>query len=169
MGHENTFHDDVTDPEIVRRELLGQATRVAERLRRAGLTARTVSLKLRYSDFRTITRSRTLSEPTDVARRIYDEIRDVYEQVARPGDRIRLVGVRAEQLDDADNRAVALWDADEGWREAERTVDQAAQRFGRGAIGPASLLRKPGAKRATVSDPRTEAASRGTLPGHPPD
>ncbi|PPF71367.1 DNA polymerase IV [Clavibacter michiganensis] len=169
MGHENTFHDDVTDPEIIRRELLGQATRVAERLRRAGLTARTVSLKLRYSDFRTITRSRTLSEPTDVARRIYDEIRDVYEQVARPGDRIRLVGVRAEQLDDADSRPVALWDVDEGWREAERTVDQAAQRFGRGAIGPASLLRRPGAKGATVSDPRTEAAARGILPGHPPD
>ncbi|RII92670.1 DNA polymerase IV, partial [Clavibacter californiensis] len=46
---------------------------------------------------------------------------------------------------------------------------QAAARFGRGAIGPASLLRKPGAKRATVSDPRTEAAARGTLPRHPPD
>jgi DNA polymerase-4 len=77
------------------------------------------------------------------------------------------VGVRAEQLDDADNRAVALWDADEGWREAERTVDQAAARFGRGAIGPASLLQRPGAQGTTAADPRSKASRRDNLPGQP--
>jgi DNA polymerase-4 len=143
MGHENTFEIDVVDPERVRRELLGQSDRVAVRLRRAGLEARTVALKLRYADFTTITRSRTLAEPTDLGRRIYEEIRDVYEGVRKPGDRIRLVGVRAEQLVDAGGSALSLWDPDEDWRVAERAVDAASERFGRGALRPASLVKRP--------------------------
>ncbi len=143
MGHENTFGADVTDPERVRRELLGQADRVAVRLRKAGYTARTVSLKLRYADFTTITRSRTLGEPTDLARRIYEEVRDIYDGVRRPSDRIRLVGVRAEHLVDASGNQLSLWDPDEDWREAERAVDAASMRFGRGVVKPASLMSRP--------------------------
>ncbi|WP_108250148.1 DNA polymerase IV [Planctomonas deserti] len=143
MGHENTFGVDVVDPERVRRELLGQADRVAVRLRRAGFEARTVALKLRYADFTTITRSRTLAEPTDLGRRIYEEVRDIYEGVRKPGDRVRLVGVRGEQLVEAGGAALSLWDPDEGWRVAERTVDAATERFGRGAVRPASLVKPP--------------------------
>ncbi|MFD3446256.1 DNA polymerase IV [Microbacteriaceae bacterium 4G12] len=143
MGHENTFGIDVVDPERVRRELLGQADRVAVRLRRAGFEARTVALKLRYADFTTITRSRTLAEPTDLGRRIYEEVRDIYEGVRKPGDRVRLVGVRGEQLVEAGGAALSLWDPDEGWRVAERTVDAASERFGRGAVRPASLVKPP--------------------------
>jgi DNA polymerase IV len=149
MGHENTFGTDVVDPERVRRELLGQAERVGVRLRRAGFEARTVALKLRYADFTTITRSRTLAEPTDLGRRIYEEVRDVYEGVRKPGDRIRLVGVRAEQLVEAGGTALSLWDPDEGWRVAERAVDAAVERFGRGALRPASLVKPPPAQETT--------------------
>ncbi|WP_173924246.1 DNA polymerase IV [Agromyces sp. Marseille-P2726] len=154
IGHENTFGHDLTDPAEIRRELLRLSDRVAVRLRKAGLVGRTVTLKLRYGDFRTITRSRTLSEPTDVARRIYDEASDALAELIGDGERVRLIGVRAEQLRPSDDGAL-LWDPDEDWRDAERTIDEVTAKFGRGAVRPATLLRPGG-------DARTER-------DHPPD
>jgi len=139
VGHEVTFETDVSDAEILRRELLRQADAVAVRLRRGGWVARTVVLKLRYSDFATITRSRTIGEPTDLGRRIYEEVRGIYDALGAH-DRVRLIGVRAEQLAPAGDQAMSLWDEDESWRETERAVDGVAERFGRGALRPASLL-----------------------------
>ena len=144
IGHENTFEVDVADADQLRRELLRLAGRVGERLRRHGMVGRTVALKVRFSDFRTITRSRTLAEPTNVGRRLFEEAWDVFESIgidlrATP---IRLIGVRAEQLLDAGGDALALWDPDEEWRETERTLDAVSARFGRGVIGPASLVRR---------------------------
>ena len=71
IGAEETFATDVDDPEVIRRELLRLSGRTARGLRAAGAVARTVAVKLRLADFTTITRSRTLPEPTDVAREIY--------------------------------------------------------------------------------------------------
>jgi DNA polymerase-4 len=144
VGHETTFEYDVTDPAVVRRELLRMSDQVAVRLRRAGLVGRTVVLKLRFGDFTTITRSRTLPDHTDLARRIYDEVVDIYRIVDRPSSRIRLVGVRMEQLAPSSEAAIALWDTAEGWREAEDAMDAVATRFGRGLVRPAALVRKPG-------------------------
>ena len=140
VGHEVTFEVDIADAGVLRRELFRQANQVAVRLRAAGLVGRTVVLKLRYSDFSTITRSRTLPEPTDLGRRIYEEVRASYDALgAHP--LVRLIGVRVEQLVPRDGQALGLWDEDDPWREAERTVDNVSERFGRGALGPASLLR----------------------------
>jgi DNA polymerase-4 len=144
VGHEVTFEYDVTDPAQIRRELLRMSDEVAVRLRRAGLVGRTVVLKLRFGDFSTITRSRTLQEHTDLARRIYDEVADIYGAVDRPGARIRLVGVRMEQLAPAADAAIGLWETAEGWREAEGAMDAVASRFGRGLVRPATLVDKPG-------------------------
>jgi DNA polymerase-4 len=105
---------------------------------------RTVVLKLRFGDFTTITRSRTLPEHTDLARRIYDEVVDVYASTGRESSRIRLVGVRMEQLVPASEAAIGLWETAEGWREAEDAMDAVASRFGRGLVRPATLLDKPG-------------------------
>lgn len=140
VGHEMTFETDVTDPEIVRRELLRMSNMVAVRLRRAGMRGRTVVLKLRFGDFTTITRSRTIREPTDLGRTIYEEVRAIYDGLGRHDARIRLVGVRAEQLQEAGAAQLGLWDESEGWRDAEETMDAATARFGRGAIRPARLL-----------------------------
>lgn len=139
VGHEVTFETDVTDGDLLRRELLRQSTQVAARLREARLAGRTVALKLRFSDFTTITRSRTLVEPTDLGRRIYDEVRSIYDALdnRRP---VRLIGVRVEQLT-GDEAQPALWDTDDSWREAERAIDGVADRFGRGALRPAALLK----------------------------
>ncbi|MFC9558163.1 DNA polymerase IV [Agromyces sp. NPDC056965] len=141
IGHEVTFGYDLTDLEQLRRELLRLSDDVAVRLRRAGVVGRTVVLKLRYGDFRTVTRSRTLGEPTDVARRIYDEASAALGELAVDGARIRLIGVRAEQLRPSGSGAM-LWDPDEEWREAERTIDEVTARFGRGAVRPASLVKR---------------------------
>jgi DNA polymerase-4 len=143
VGHEVTFEYDVTDQVVLKRELLRMSDQVAVRLRRAGLIGRTVVLKLRYGDFTTISRSRTIEEPTDLARRIYEEVLDVYAAVERPDARIRLIGVRMEQLVPAADAVLGLWDTDEGWREVEGTVDAVSDRFGRGFLGPAALVKPP--------------------------
>ncbi|WP_353814290.1 DNA polymerase IV [Agromyces sp. SYSU T00266] len=140
IGHETTFHHDLVAHDEIARELLRLATDVGVRLRRAGMLARTVTLKLRYGDFTTVTRSRTLAEPTDVARRIYEEALVPLGELVGDGRRIRLIGVRAEQLRHAGDGA-PLWDPDEGWRDAERTIDEVVRRFGRGAVRPAALVR----------------------------
>src|SRR6185437_9411242 len=90
------------------------------------------------------TRSRTLAEPTNVGRRLFEEAWDVFEALGLDlrSTPIRLIGVRAEQLADAGGDALALWDPDEEWREAERTLDAVSARFGRGTIGPASLVKR---------------------------
>lgn len=141
IGHETTFETDVTDPAVIHRTLLSLSDGVAVRLRRAGVQARTVSIKLRFEDFTTITRSRTLGEPTDVARRLYDEARSLYDGASEGGRPVRLIGVRGEQLSGA-VAALGLWDDDEAWRGAEHTVDAVSSKFGVGALRPAALLNK---------------------------
>ena len=167
IGHENTFGHDLVDPVEIRRELLRLSNNVAVRLRKAGLVGRTVTLKLRYGDFRTVTRSRTLGEPTDVARRIYDEASDALAELVGDGERVRLIGVRAEHLRPSGSGAM-LWDPDEEWRDAERTIDQVTAKFGKGAVRPATLVRPGGERRPERprtdpddDDPATAAAGWG--------
>ncbi|GAA2025149.1 DNA polymerase IV [Agromyces tropicus] len=161
IGHETTFHHDLVEHADIARELLRLATDVGVRLRRAGVLARTVTLKLRYGDFTTVTRSRTLAEPTDVARRIYEEALVPLADLVGDGRRVRLIGVRAEHLRPAGDGA-PLWDPDEEWRDAERTVDEVVRRFGRGAVRPAALVR-PAAESAapTVRDGGDEETPSG--------
>ncbi|NUT57453.1 MAG: DNA polymerase IV [Agromyces sp.] len=165
IGHENTFDHDLVDPVEIRRELLRLSNNVAVRLRKAGLVGRTVTLKLRYGDFRTVTRSRTLAEPTDVARRIYDEASDALGELIGDDERVRLIGVRAEHLRPSGSGAM-LWDPDEEWRDAERTIDQVAAKFGTGAVRPAALVRRAGERRPERTsrgpdDDDAEAAAAG--------
>ncbi|MGV8877099.1 MAG: DNA polymerase IV [Rhodoglobus sp.] len=140
IGHETTFEYDVLDADEIRAELLRLSGKVAVRLRSAGVVARTVVLKLRFDDFSTVTRSRTLPEPTDLGRTIYGTVRDVYQQFEQQGRPVRLVGVRGEQLVEPGSGALSLWDTTEGWRDAEEAMEAASARFGSGAVAPARLL-----------------------------
>jgi DNA polymerase IV len=141
ISAETTFDIDVDDPAVLRRTLLALADRVATRLRAAGLAGRTVAIKVRLADFRTLNRSRTLGGPTDVTKEIFDVSVALFEALA-PGDRIRLLGVRAEGLAAASGlaRQPALGDRERGWSDAERAADAAVARFGRSAVRPASLI-----------------------------
>jgi DNA polymerase-4 len=141
VGHEMTFEHDVTDVGRLRTEILRLSDQVAVRLRRSGSVGRTVVLKLRYTDFTTVTRSRTLAEPTNVGRRIYEEAVASFETLAAHGIRVRLIGVRVEHLSEGDGDGGGLWDPDDDWRGAERAVDSVSERFGRGSVLPASHLK----------------------------
>lgn len=151
VGHETTFETDVTDPVAVHRELLRLSDAVGARLRRAGVQARTVALKLRFEDFSTISRSRTLAEPTDLGKRIYDEARSLYDAASQDGRPVRLIGVRAEGLVGA-VAELGLWDDDEQWRGAEGAVDAIGSRFGAGVVRPAALLGETPRRRISGGD-----------------
>ncbi len=161
VGAEHTFDRDVDDPLVVRRELLRLAERVGERMRRAGLQGRTVSIKVRFADFTTITRARTLPGHTDVGNEIYAASRALYDALGLDRARLRLVGVRVEQLVPVGSapRQLALGERERGWREAERAADRAAARFGSGVVRPASLVPDPDAARADGA--RVDAARAG--------
>jgi DNA polymerase-4 len=148
IGAEVTFDADVADPLEIRRTLLALAEKVGVRLRRAGQVGRTVALKVRLADFRTVNRSRTLAVPTDTAREMFETAWALYTALD-PGERVRLVGVRMEGLAAAGEtpQQLTLGAPERGWREAEAAADAAAARFGRSVIGPASLLGNRDARR----------------------
>ena len=145
IGADETFSFDVDDPAYIHRQLLKLSDRTAARVRAAGLVGRTISVKVRFSDFTTITRSKTLRDPTDVSRDIYAIARALFDGLGLQRARLRLVGVRMEGLMDSDHAPIqGLLDAPaHGWRDADRAVDRASARFGAGAVRPGSLVEDP--------------------------
>jgi DNA polymerase-4 len=147
VGAERTFDHDLTTDHEAREQVLRLSELVGSRVRRHGVVARTVVLKVRTDDFATITRSRTLAVATDVAHEIHTAARVLLDAVLPSvwgrGSGIRLLGVRVEQLSSAADhqRQMVLGEPDHGWREAESAIDEAARRFGPGAVRPATLLR----------------------------
>ncbi|ALG12864.1 DNA polymerase IV [Kibdelosporangium phytohabitans] len=140
VGAEETFEVDHWDRELLKRELLRLSEKTASALRGRGLRGRTVSIKVRFSDFTTISRSRTLLVPTDVTQEIFKVACQLLVEQTPPGA-VRLIGVRMEQLSQDDSGEQLLLDAPEnGWREADQAADRARAKFGHAAIRPASLL-----------------------------
>jgi DNA polymerase IV len=142
IGSDETFRRDTDDPAVVLRELLRLSTKVSARMRAAGVSGRTITLKVRFSDFTTITRSRTLRDNTNVTPQIYSTAADLFTRLGLQRARIRLVGVRVEHLVDAANapRQLMLGERPHGWEDAEKAVDRAVNRFGTAAVRPATLL-----------------------------
>ena len=155
IGAEHTFGSDVDDPAVIARELLRLSERTAARLRASAQVGRTVSIKVRFADFTTITRARTLPESTDVGRVVYDTAVGLYEALGLQRARIRLVGVRVEGVAQAADQVhqLQLGEREHGWRDAEQAVDKAARRFGAGAVRPATLVTPS----STVDDPPRRA------------
>ena len=141
VGAEVTFEHDLSDMEAVRAELLRLSGSVARRLRSASLSARTITVKVRFEDFTTITRSRTLSDPTDVGHRVYEVTASLFDALRLHRARIRLVGVRATGLTPGSRAEGLFEDADDTWSAVERVADEALHRFGDAAVTSARLLR----------------------------
>jgi DNA polymerase IV len=139
VGAEETFEVDHTDREVVRQELLRLSEKTAASLRRRGLRGRTVSIKVRFADFTTITRSRTLPVATDVTQEIYRTACRLLDEQTPPGA-VRLIGVRMEQLGEEGSEQLFLDAPERGWRDADQAADQARARFGGEAVRPATLL-----------------------------
>ena len=142
IGSDETFAHDIDDAAVIHRHLLKLSDRTAARVRAAGMVGRTITIRVRFADFTTITRSRTLRDPTDVSREVYAVARTLFDNLGLQRARLRLVGVRMEGLIDSAKAPIqGLLDAPEhGWREADRAVDRASARFGAGAVRPASLV-----------------------------
>jgi DNA polymerase-4 len=146
VGAEETFAEDVTDAATIVRELLRLSERTTARMRAAGQVGRTVSIKVRFADFTTVTRARTLAVPTDTGHEVFTVARELYAALELDRPRIRLVGVRVEGIGPAGGttRQMELGARERGWREADEAVDRASRRFGPGAVRPASLVRPSG-------------------------
>lgn len=142
MGSEETFARDTDDRAVVLRELLRLSASVTRRMRRAGLVGRTVTLRVRFADFTTLTRSRTLADLTDVTSEVHATAAGLYDALGLQRARVRLVGVRVEQLRPRAHaqRQLVLGARQHGWEDADRAVDRAASRFGGDAVRPATLL-----------------------------
>ncbi|GAB2752432.1 DNA polymerase IV [Nocardioides salsibiostraticola] len=142
MGAQETFGRDTDDREVILREMLRLTAKVTHRMRSAQVAGRTVAITVRFADFTTITRSRTLAEATDVTQEIYRAVVGLYDALGLQRARIRLVGVRVEGLMARDrvHRQLVLGEPERGWSEADRAVDRAARRFGTSIVRPASLL-----------------------------
>jgi len=159
IGHEETFPRDIVDRSTLEHEISRLSDKVASRLRAASSVARTVQLKLRYHDFRTITRAKTLAEPVDLAADLARVAIGLLSGVEL-GEGIRLLGLSAQQLQSAEavQTALALDPTDESRIDAadheqrsrlERTVDKVRERYGDGAVVPARFA-------ASGSDARRE-------------
>ena len=158
VGHEHTFDVDTSDRETIERTLLAMADGVSGRLRASGARASTVTVKIRDSSFRTITRQRTLAEPTDLTEPIYR----VALELARPevrGLRIRLLGVTASNLGERDQ--LGLFPADDPRRrQAIEAADRLRRRYGERAVTRARLL-GTGLPAPFERDPRSSSERRG--------
>jgi DNA polymerase-4 len=138
VSHEHTFDVDTSDPEVLERTLLALSEGVAVRLRAGHVLARTVAVKVRDATFATISRQRTLAEPTDETEVLFEAALELARPQLR-GIKVRLLGVAASHLDEA--RQLPLFDeADDRRRRAIEATDEIRRRFGPGAIRRARLI-----------------------------
>jgi len=154
MGAEETFGRDTHDIELLRATLRGQSERVARELRESGHAGRTVTLKLRFADFSTITRAHT-GDPTQDGLAIFQAVDALFGRV-RLAQAVRLIGVSVSGLGPAGAGQLSLLAPDVLRRERlARAVDRLASRFGDKAVRPASLLgRRRGRSPAAESEDR---------------
>ena len=166
IGAEMTYDTDVADPALIRRSLLALAEKVGARLRASGYVGRTIAIKVRLADFRTLSRSRTIPTTTDVAREIFETAWALFTGLGTAGQ-IRLIGVRVEGLAAAAtaSRQLTLGEPERGWREAEAAADAVAARFGRAILGPASLLGRTDLRR-TENHPHSTVVPLSDPPSH---
>jgi len=136
IGQEQTFGTDVADLEELRRVLLAQAEQVGHRLRRHGLRARSVVVKIRYGDFETITRSTTLEQPTDITQDLYRAGRELFDRwAARSFQPVRLIGLTASRLStDAGQMHLFTQGESDRHRRLDQALDRINDRFGKSVI-----------------------------------
>ncbi len=145
IGHEETFARDRHDRRALDRELVRLADSVGSRLRAAGLAGRTVTVKVRFGDFTTISRAATVPDAIDTTHAIVRAAKALLDQVD-PSTGVRLLGVSVSGLTEDSARQLSLDDLVDGaevgdgqWASATAAIDEIRARFGTGAIGPAAL------------------------------
>ena len=136
-----TYPQDLDNPEEILTEFLRLTERATARLRDRGLFAKTISIKVRFADFSTINRSKTLPLPIDSTHDVYEVAKGLYQGLRIDRARLRLVGVSLENLSEGAPHQMMLGEREVGWRQAEGAMDQARARFGKGSVRPARLIK----------------------------
>jgi DNA polymerase-4 len=147
---EETYEEDLDTPDVIETALLAHAQRLSGRLRRSGLRARTITLKIRYSDFTTLTRTQTVASAVDGARYLFGVAVALFRGLDHDVRPVRLLGLSGSSLEPADAPAQLDIDSDVEWERMEDAVADVRERFGETAVGPARLL---GGRKPTESDP----------------
>jgi DNA polymerase-4 len=163
IGHEETFAHDHHSLDTLHQQLVRLGDAVAARLRGAGLAGRTVSIKVRFHDFRTITRSTTLPSAIDTGP---DVVRAAAELLARidPTPGVRLLGIHVSQLAEGSARQLSLDDVEApSWDDANGAIDAIRARYGHDAIVPASLTGPDGIRVKKRGDQQWGPTDRSAL------
>lgn len=146
IGHEETFSTDIVELESARKELLFLADKVARRLRRHGVAGKTVTLKVKYSDFVLITRSETIPVPTDDGPEIYSIACNLLKKSQVAKRPVRLLGISLSQLDPfRPEKQLSFFNDDrtaEKKRKLNRALDALEEKFGNGSVGPGALIKE---------------------------
>jgi DNA polymerase-4 len=135
-----TFSTDLDNPIEILQEFLRMTENATARLREKGLFAKTISIKVRFADFSTINRSKTLPLAIDSTHEVYEVVKALYLALKIDRARLRLVGVALENLQDDSPEQLVLGAREKGWRDAESAIDRAKARFGRGSVRPGRLI-----------------------------
>ncbi len=144
ISRETTFARDVADGEVLRRTIRQLVEGVGWRLRKAGLRGNTIKLKIRWSDFTTLTRQQTLPHAVDQDAEIERVAQALFRAVWRPGQPVRLIGVGISGFDDSEQQ-LALWgeaETDEDQRKLQAALDDLRSRFGESIIKRGSDLKR---------------------------
>jgi DNA polymerase-4 len=140
-----TFAQDIDDPEEILQEFLRLTEKAAARLRENDYYAKTISIKVRFADFSTISRSKTLPLPIDSTHDIYEIAKSLYLALNLDRARLRLVGISLDNLSEAAPEQLLLGAREKGWREADTAIDRAKLRFGGDSVRPGRLIEKSSA------------------------
>ena len=146
IGHERTFLEDITDEDTARKNLLFLANKVAHRMRRHGAAGKTVTLKVKYSDFVQITRAMTLPESTDDGMEIYSTAIRLLEKTKVGKRPVRLLGISISHLDSRDpENQFSLFhqkDTSQRRRDLNTALDSLYDKHGEKSIRPGTLYTK---------------------------
>ncbi|MFY8255268.1 MAG: DNA polymerase IV [Candidatus Planktophila sp.] len=144
IGNEETFSEDLDNPEEILREFLRMTEKATARLRERSLFAKTISIKIKFADFSSLTRSKTVPIAIDNTHDTYEVVKALYLALRNEGARIRLVGVSLSHLQEGAPVQLELGARERGWREADSAIDRAQARFGRGSVRPGRLISPEG-------------------------
>jgi DNA polymerase-4 len=143
VGNETTFSEDTGDIEFLETTLLELAEQVGRRLRKSDVMGRTVNIKLRYSNFKTITRAKTLTRPTNSTQMLYEIGLDLLRSTDLYNKMFRLIGLSVSNLTDEENQQISLFEEPEDLHSdvLSDVMDQLKDRFGEQAVTRARLIR----------------------------
>jgi DNA polymerase-4 len=162
ISHEHTYNEDTADLEKLESTLMRLSEMVGRRLREGGFHARTIQLKLRYTDFTTITRAHTLPAPTQLDTEIFEQARMLFRTNWRKGTPIRLLGVHASSFEGQSGQGDLLEDGRRRrWQQALSAADRLRDKFGESTINLATGL-KGGFRERTHENPASLPGKRKT-------